>query len=275
MGLQFILILLRSIVGAILVTAAAAVTASADSQLDEALLSTSHTGTRISAKVLLTLGANPCALDQQNNTPIGNTISRGELSIFEVLLDSAVKQGCRIHLLQHDGKSILFEAVRFDRARMVTHLLHFGVDANSRTPENLVPLHWASSPRVIDLLLAHGARINESTLAGNTALIFSAARNLTGVSMHLISRGADVNVIGSAEPFLPLAGHLPKQWSPILLAANRNNPILVKSLLENYAQPLESFDGISALSIAQKYENTPQDRGIVHLIRMKRLQRLK
>ena len=76
-------------------------------------------------------------------------------------------------------------------------LFENGADAGIRATNGQSPLHWLCSrlsgaEPMIDLLLAHGANINDADLDGNTPLHL-AARNLPHIDVmrFLLSRGAD------------------------------------------------------------------------------------
>jgi ankyrin repeat protein len=48
-------------------------------------------------------------------------------------------------------------------------------------------------------LLAHGADIDTTDAAGNTALMIAAARDYADVAAILVDSGADVNVVGARQ----------------------------------------------------------------------------
>jgi ankyrin repeat protein len=79
-----------------------------------------------------------------------------------------------------------------------------GVDVNSRDNSGRTPLMLAADhdslvpDEVMDLLLAHGAKIDEQDPEGNTSLMIAAkAGGMSGVE-YLISKGAVVNLKNKA-----------------------------------------------------------------------------
>ena len=82
-------------------------------------------------------------------------------------------------------------------------LFENGADAGIRATNGQSPLHWlclrlSGAEPVIDLLLAHGAKINDADLDGNTPLHL-ATRNLAHIDVMrlLLSRGADTGAKNS------------------------------------------------------------------------------
>ncbi len=59
------------------------------------------------------------------------------------------------------------------------------------------PLHWASTPEIIDILLAHGAEIDARCIDHRATAAQYRVRD-TGLCRHLISRGADVDIFMAA-----------------------------------------------------------------------------
>jgi ankyrin repeat protein len=59
----------------------------------------------------------------------------------------------------------------------------------------------------------------------------------------------------------------PRAWTPLLLAARRNNPDIVRALLEEGADPQLTVEGVSALNFAQLFTGTDRDKGIAEIIR--------
>ncbi|HWS93019.1 MAG TPA: ankyrin repeat domain-containing protein, partial [Mycobacterium sp.] len=83
-----------------------------------------------------------------------------------------------------------------DVARL-ERLLKAGADPNVHAGVNgWTPLMHAihkNQPRSVEVLLAHGARVNERGGAGVTALIMAAGYGYTGIVETLLRAGADVS----------------------------------------------------------------------------------
>jgi ankyrin repeat protein len=54
----------------------------------------------------------------------------------------------------------LREAVRKGNADRVKSLLESGADANTSYENGFTPIYFADNPKIVDLLIAHGARLN-------------------------------------------------------------------------------------------------------------------
>ena len=84
---------------------------------------------------------------------------------------------------------------------VVHRLLDAGVDARARYGNDLTALMWAAghdkglspqaSARVIDLLLAHGADLDDADNRGRTALMIAADLGYADIVDILVHRGAD------------------------------------------------------------------------------------
>jgi ankyrin repeat protein len=57
----------------------------------------------------------------------------------------------------------LFDVIREDDADRVKELLDGGVDANTPNENGYTPIDLARDPKIIDLLIAHGAKLNMRT----------------------------------------------------------------------------------------------------------------
>jgi len=82
----------------------------------------------------------------------------------------------------------------------------------ARTAERLSPLHVASSPEVIRLLLERGARVDARDVAGNTPLFWAAVRYDQNAADALLQHGADINARNSGG-LTPLDAVTPFQRS--------------------------------------------------------------
>ena len=104
--------------------------------------------------------------------------------------------------------------------------------ANSYSHDGWTPLHLASffgRKDVASVLLAHGADVNARSRSTrfakeNTPLHAAAANRQVGVAELLIAHGADVNAKDGSG------------YTPLALAANSKNDLLVVILLEKGAQ---------------------------------------
>jgi ankyrin repeat protein len=145
---------------------------------------------------------------------------RGKRPVFELLL----ARGAAVSL---------FEASALGLADRASARLDEDPDlVNSYSHDGWTPLHLAAffgREEVARLLLERGADVNarsrsERFARANTPLHAAAANSQTAVAEMLIARGADVNAQD---------GH---GFTPLALAANSRNDLLVILLLEKGAQ---------------------------------------
>jgi len=86
--------------------------------------------------------------------------------------------------------SKIFEDVILNNVENVRDLLERGVDPNEYE-EGAMPIFYARSPEMIDLLLSYGADINAKGEFGWTPLFQAVAFREADIVSHLLKRGAD------------------------------------------------------------------------------------
>jgi len=127
------------------------------------------------ADFLIRKGANPNGRGFSNLTPLIRAFYRGDL----VMIDFLLRNGADAHLDDGEGTNALTPAAQLEDPIFTRILLQSGADPNMQNKSNCrdnvycgyTPLHWASSKgniRVIDLLLAAGARVDIGTPHGET-----------------------------------------------------------------------------------------------------------
>lgn len=157
--------------------------------------------------------------NEQGDSPLLAAIYADQRLIFEWLLE----RGAGVDL---------FEATALGKVERVRDLLAENPSlATTYSHDGWTPLHLASffgHRDVVDLLLEHGAPIDarsksERFARDNTPLHAAAANNQNRVAELLIERGADVNARDGSG------------FTPLGLAANSRNDLLVMALLEHGA----------------------------------------
>jgi ankyrin repeat protein len=157
--------------------------------------------------------------NEQGDSPLLAAIYAGRRPIFEWLLE----RGAGVDL---------FEATALGQAEKVRGLLAENPSlAASYSHDGWTPLHLASffgHRDIVDLLLTRGAPIDarsksERFARDNTPLHAAVANNQNHVAELLIERGADVNARDGSG------------FTPLGLAANSRNDVLVMALLEHGA----------------------------------------
>jgi ankyrin repeat protein len=145
-------------------------------------------------KLLLAKGANVDASSDQEGTPLRAALAEGHIDIVETLIAA----GADVHAKDESGCAAMTVAVTSRCTKAIDDAIRekYGdagppgyaeADALVRTVcDSLIT-------RMIDLLVAHGAEVNEKDEVGVTPLHYAAADGLSGAVELLIAKGADVN----------------------------------------------------------------------------------
>jgi ankyrin repeat protein len=158
----------------------------------------------------------------------------------------------------------LREAVRTSNVERVKMLLESGADANTSYENRFTPIYFASSPQVVDLLLAHGAQLDIRDAASIQSPIERAAENVLRDKEHRVKwkviagklrdAGAEYTIDTATymndvkfvrEQLAADASWVNKtrgaQSVPLRLAARTGRVEICKLLLEHKAEP-DSFE---------------------------------
>jgi ankyrin repeat protein len=138
------------------------------------------------------------------------------------------------------ARTVLLDAIRANDGERVRTLLAEGGDPNSKDPDQVSALMYASlyaGPRVLALLIGKGADLNYRDSNGLTALAW-AAHSYESAKV-LIDAGADLNVKSNigGTPLLPAAAY-------------PRNAALLRLMLERGADVKISVYGSTALTLA-------------------------
>jgi ankyrin repeat protein len=163
------------------------------------------------AELLLEHGAEINAFNKDHRTPLATTIDHGHVELAQLLIE----RGADIHLADVHGNTPLIYAVRDSLTPIVKMLLERGADPNRPAKGGLgCPIDiagWAGNPAVIDLLVAHGARVNIYALhAALRSGCLEAAK-------ALVRHGANLDVFSAAglgdTAFLRTCLEGDKEWA--------------------------------------------------------------
>lgn len=149
-----------------------------------------HGGHTETAKVLLghctDVGMKRCQL----NMALVCVARAGELDLLTMLLD----EGAQIDWKDERGHTALTTAVLFDHEKVACALIERGADVNaSDSLASILLLRAITFPRLVRLLLEHGAVVNERNEAGRTALHCAVEEGRLEVVGILLEFGSDVN----------------------------------------------------------------------------------
>ena len=132
------------------------------------------------------------------------------------IVELLIAKGADVNAPSDDRDLPLRVAHRFSNSRGIYEtyeaLMARSAGRAARTAERLSPLHVASSPDVIRLLLGRGARVDARDVAGNTPLLWAAVRYDQTAADVLLQHGADINARNSGG-LTPLDAVTPFQRS--------------------------------------------------------------
>ena len=130
-----------------------------------------------------------------------------------------------------------------DLARVET-MLKAGIDPNTQTSLGNRPLLIAAkkkNPRLLEMLIANGAKVDAPDRNGLTALMAAASMGLAPNVRVLISSGANVNARDE------------KGSTPLIWAAISGHPQVVEILLAHGAdEKVKNKDGLTALGLSKR-----------------------
>lgn len=191
-----------------------------------ALIVAAHNGAKSTVEQLLANGQSVCVIDGNEQTPLHVASLQGHKAIVELLItkgaqiNAKAKDGCTPLYLsawgQHrDIVQLLLDcgavmepdiAVMLGQIELVKDYLKRGIDANSKLSKGLtIGDSWLVTAirykhrDLIELLLSHGAKINEQTGASKFSSLHQAAIGIKGRACReicelLIAHGGDINL---------------------------------------------------------------------------------
>ncbi len=147
--------------------------------------------------LLLAKGANPNLPGRSGLTPLIAAAFKGN----ERIVGDLIPHGADPNARDSTGKAAMTYAAARGFDGVVQRLLDAGVDAQEHYGNDLTALMWAAghddgvgaaaAARVIELLLARGAKLDDADNRGRTALMIAAELGDAGVADVLIRHGAD------------------------------------------------------------------------------------
>ncbi|CAD8083227.1 unnamed protein product [Paramecium sonneborni] len=165
--------------------------------------------------------------------------SRGDLEVFKFL----VKKGADVTLLDDEKNNPFMIAVQHNHLEIVKYLIddhHVDVNYSRNT---ITALHLAAQQGaipMIELLLSSGANINALSNYG-TPVSFAVAYQQNWSALHLIKKGADLNIVQNQMPSL------------LHIVIDQNNEELFNTIFEEFSDKIDvnikDHDGWSALHL--------------------------
>jgi ankyrin repeat protein len=172
---------------------------------------------------LIERGADVNLTGRSGISPVAAASYAGNDAIVEALL----VQGAEARVPDDTGKPPIVYAAAGARLDVVKRLLAQNIDINTRYPNDLTLLMWASGPdekvseaqaiKVVSYLLDAGAHIDDRDDRGRTALMIAAEGGHAEVASLLLARGADPSLkdkAGKRAADLTVLSSLREQLTP-------------------------------------------------------------
>lgn len=184
-----------------------------------ALGSACWTGQTACAKVLIDAGANTQVLNNMGHTPLILAVEAGDDDLVQALIDHHAD----VNQAADDGSAIWW-AIGKDRPKELAMLLSAGADFqahNTAPPPPDLPGYTiigraavSTDTAIVDMLLAHGANINEPDARGRTPLFVAVQESSAPMILDLLQKGADATTADS-RGYTPLMVAMTFQQKPV------------------------------------------------------------
>ncbi len=208
-------------------------------------------------RLLLAAGADVEAANRYSVTPLMLACARGSAPVVEALLGAGADPNTALP----EGETALMTAARTGNVQVIRMLLANGADLEAREDwRGQTALMWAAAedhPAAVHTLIELGARVDERSATGWSALLFAVRAGKRAAVRALLDAGADVNdtirpvrspegtAAGRATRGDPAAGN--EGTSALVLAVTNAHFSLAAYLVERGADPNAAAQGWTAL----------------------------
>jgi ankyrin repeat protein len=173
-------------------------------------------------------------------TPLMLCAKEREIDTSLALLD----RGANVGIRSRSGRTALSVAAEAGSAALVEVLLAHGAKVLDADKKGWPPLMYAATADVAAALLRSGADVDGRTTGGSTALFIAVEGRSSDIVNLLLSKGADPNAVNV------------KGWTPLMAAAFMGRAANVRALIEAGArEDTKNKEGKTALDIARKEES--------------------
>lgn len=242
------------------------------------LLDAAEKGCVSVAEKLIEQGASVEARNRFANMALHQAAQGGHVAVIRLLLD----KGASINQTNLAGSTPLLKAVNNNKSKAVETLLAAGASQEAVGGKGVTPLGAAAyngNDRIVKLLLKHGAKPEQADGTGKGPVIYAAAKGFASIVQVLFDAGLDPNITygHSLTALMWAAGHSNDVPPPeglkavelivksgarldaaddrgrtaLMIAAERNHPLIVNFLLEQGAdRSARDKAGKSALDLA-------------------------
>jgi ankyrin repeat protein len=211
-----------------------------DAQGRTALHLAAEAGDTHRMETLLAAGADVAARDGYGNSPLHLAAKAGRLAAVELLL----KHGADPKAAAYNRYTPLHLAAWSGNAQIVQRLIDKGADIKAKDYDSRPPLNYASTKKVVEVLVKAGAEAN-AAYPPNPPLLDAAMHGFPEVVEALLDHGADIQATDYTH------------YSPLHLAAWSGNAQVVKILILRGADVHYRDDwDYTALQWAQHWGNT-------------------
>ncbi|XP_040183384.1 B-cell lymphoma 3 protein isoform X2 [Rana temporaria] len=145
--------------------------------------------------LLLEHGSSPSIQDRNGQTCVHLACEYGSIACLEVLMRADTKD---LEATNYEGMTALHIAVSTERRGLTLCLLKHGADVNAVDIKSgqspLIQAVESNQEDMVSLLIQNGAKVNQLTYAGNTALHVASGRGLAEITRLLLKSGADGSI---------------------------------------------------------------------------------
>lgn len=145
--------------------------------------------------LLLEHGSSPSIQDRNGQTCVHLACEYGSIACLEVLMRADTKD---LEATNYEGMTALHIAVSTERRELTLCLLKHGADVNTVDIKSgqspLIQAVESNQEDMVSLLIQNGAKVNQLTYAGNTALHVASGRGLAEITRLLLKSGADGSI---------------------------------------------------------------------------------
>ena len=216
-----------------------------------------HQGDLESLELLLAAGARPDRPNRYSVTPLALACARGSAPIVEALLNAGADPNASLP----EGETVLMAAARTGDVDVLRLLVARGADVGAREAwRGQTALMWAAAdnhPAAAHTLVELGAKVDERSNGGWTALLFAIRAGSREAVGALLEAGANVNDTIQPRPAQPedagdTAGSSDRRdpqdgTSALVITVANGHFSLARYLIERGADPNAADQGWTAL----------------------------